>query len=163
MTVDIRCATAADASVCAKIYSPYVTDSWVSFEIDPPTEVGMALRIANYGASHGWLVAEIDGAIAGYAYASPHRTREAYSTSADVAVYVSPEFARKGIGGHLYDTLFPLLKARNIHAVFAGIALPNDASIALHEAKGFTPVGIYREVGWKMGGWRDVGWWQRLL
>ena len=163
MTVHIRPATSSDAAACAEIYSPYVTDSWVSFEIDPPSFADMALRIANYGASHGWLVAEIDGAIAGYAYASPHRTRKAYSTSADVAVYVGPEFARKGIGGHLYDALFPLLRARKIHAVFAGIALPNDASIALHQNKGFTPVGIYREVGWKMGGWRDVSWWQRLL
>jgi L-amino acid N-acyltransferase YncA len=163
MNFHIRPATAADATACAEIYAPNVTDSWVSFEIDPPNEAEMAQRIANYSASHGWLVAEIDGAIAGYAYASPHRTREAYSTSADVAVYVNPEFARNGIGGQLYDALFPLLKARNIHAVFAGIALPNDASIALHETKGFKPVGIYREVGWKMDGWRDVGWWQRLL
>ena len=163
MTVHIRPATSSDATACAEIYAPYVIDSWVSFEIDPPSAADMALRIANYGASHGWLVAEIDGAIAGYAYASPHRTREAYSTSVDVAVYVSPEFARKGVGRQLYDALFPLLKARDIHAVFSGIALPNDASIALHEAKGFTPVGIYREVGWKMGGWRDVSWWQRLL
>ena len=163
MTVHIRPATSSDATSCAEIYAPSVTDSWVSFEIDPPSEADLAQRIATYGASHGWLVAEIDGAIAGYAYASPHRTRVAYSTSADVAVYISSEFARKGIGGQLYDALFPLLKARNIHAVFAGIALPNEASVALHEAKGFTPVGIYREVGWKMDGWRDVGWWQRLL
>ena len=117
MTVHIRPATSSDAAACAKIYAPYVTDGWVSFEIDQPSEAEMAQRIANYGASHAWLVAEIDSAIAGYAYASPHRTRKAYSTSADVAVYVSPEFARKGIGGHLYDALFPLLKARNIHAV----------------------------------------------
>jgi L-amino acid N-acyltransferase YncA len=163
MTVHIRRATSADAGACAEIYSRYVTHNWVSFEIEPPSEGEMARRIASYGASHGWLVAEIDGAVAGYAYASPHRAREAYSKSADVAVYVGAAFARKGIGGELYDALFLRLKERNIHAVFAGIALPNDASIALHEAKGFTPVGIYREVGWKMGGWRDVGWWQRLL
>ena len=163
MKVQIRLATSSDATACAEIYAPYVTDCWVSFEMEPPNEAEMAQRIANYSASHGWLVAEIDGAIAGYAYGSPHRTREAYATSADVAVYVNSEFARKGIGGQLYDALFPMLKARSIHAVFAGIALPNGASIALHEAKGFTPVGIYREVGWKMGGWRDVGWWQRLL
>ena len=163
MTVHIRPATSSDARACSEIYAPYVTDSWVSFEVDPPSKAEMAQRIANYSASHGWLVAEINGAIAGYAYASPHRTREAYSKSADVAVYVNPEFARKSIGGQLYDALFLLLKVRNIHAVFAGIALPNEASVALHEAKGFTPVGIYREVGWKMGGWRDVSWWQRLL
>ena len=163
MTVHIRSATQADAGACAEIYAPYVTDSWVSFEIEPPSEAGMALRIADYGTSHGWLVAESEGAVAGYAYASPHRTRKAYSTSADVAVYVGPAFAGKGIGKQLYGSLFPILKTRNIHAVFAGIVLPNEGSIGLHEAMGFTPVGIYREVGWKMGGWRDVSWWQRLL
>jgi L-amino acid N-acyltransferase YncA len=123
----------------------------------------MAQRIADYGASHGWLVAECDGKVAGYAYGSPHRTREAYQTSCDVAVYVDPSFARQGIGKSLYGALLPALKQRGYHAAFAGIALPNDASIALHETMGFTPVGIYREVGRKMDGWRDVGWWQRLL
>ncbi|KTE01202.1 MAG: arsinothricin resistance N-acetyltransferase ArsN1 family B [Sphingopyxis sp.] len=163
MSVDIRPATSADAARCAEIYAPYVTDNWVSFECDPPDAVEMAQRIENYGASHGWLVAEVEGKIAGYAYGSPHRTREAYATSADVAVYLDTAFARAGIGRQLYEALFPILADRNIHAIFAGIALPNDASIGLHEAMGFTPVGIYREVGWKMGGWRDVGWWQRLL
>ena len=123
----------------------------------------MAGRIARYGPSHGWLVAEIDGALAGYAYGSPHRDRAAYSSSCDVAVYVDPAQARKGIGRALYAELLPLLAGKGYHAAFAGIALPNDASVGLHEAMGFTPVGIYREVGWKMGGWRDVGWWQRLL
>ncbi len=163
MSAFLRPATSIDAARCAEIYAPYVTDNWVSFELDPPVAAEMARRIENYGTSHGWLVAEVDGKIAGYAYGSPHRTREAYATSADVAVYVDASFARTGIGRQLYEALFPLLKHRNVHAIFAGIALPNDASIGLHEAMGFTPVGIYREVGWKMGGWRDVGWWQRLL
>jgi len=160
----IRPAAPSDAARCAAIYRPFVTDSWVSFETDPPDTMEMASRIAAYGVSHGWLVAQtLNGAIAGYAYASPHRTRAAYETSADVAVYVDPAHARAGIGRALYGALFPLLRDKGIHAVFAGIALPNPASIALHEAMGFTPVGIYREVGWKLGGWRDVGWWQRLL
>ncbi len=123
----------------------------------------MARRIAEYAASHAWLVAEIEGRIAGYAYGSPHRTREAYRTSCDVAIYVDPAQSRRAIGRALYSALLPQLAAKGYHAAFAGIALPNSASIALHEAMGFTPVGIYREVGWKMGGWRDVGWWQRLL
>ena len=79
-----------------------------------------------------------------------------------MAVYVDPAHARKGVGRALYAELLKLL-AERYHAAFAGIALPNEASIGLHEAMGFSPVGIYREVGWKMGGWRDVGWWQRLL
>ena len=161
---EIRPATAADAARCAAIYRPFVTDNWVSFELDPPDEAEMAARIAAYGASHAWLVAQVeDGSIAGYAYGSPHRSRAAYGTSADVAVYVDPAFARQGIGRALYEALFPLLRAKGCHAAFAGIALPNDGSIGLHEALGFTPIGIYREVGWKMDGWRDVGWWQRRL
>jgi L-amino acid N-acyltransferase YncA len=123
----------------------------------------MARRIGDYGASHAWLVAEIGGVVAGYAYGSPHRTRAAYASSCDVAVYVDPAHARQGLGRALYSKLLPRLASKGFHAAFAGIALPNDASIALHEAMGFTPVGIYREVGWKLGGWRDVGWWQRLL
>ncbi|MBO9581213.1 MAG: N-acetyltransferase [Sphingobium sp.] len=164
MRFSIRPATSADAPRCAEIYRPFVTDNWVSFETDPPDAAEMAARIAAYAASHAWLVAEASsGAIAGYAYGSPHRTRAAYATSADVAVYVDPAFARQGIGRALYAALFPLLGDKGSHAAFAGIALPNPGSIGLHEAMGFTPIGVYREVGWKMGGWRDVGWWQRLL
>ena len=140
-----------------------MTDGWVSFELDPPDVAEMARRIADYGVSHAWLVAELDGAVAGYAYGSPHRSRAAYASSCDVAVYVAPSHARRGIGRALYAVLFPLLSEKGSHAAFAGIALPNEGSVGLHEAMGFTPVGIYREVGWKMGGWRDVGWWQRLL
>jgi L-amino acid N-acyltransferase YncA len=152
-----------DAAACAAIYAPFVTDSWISFELEAPDAAEMARRIGEYGASHTWLVAEVDGAVAGYAYGSLHRTRAAYASSCDVAVYVDPAHGRRGIGRALYAELLPLLADRGFHAAFAGIALPNDASIGLHEAMGFTPVGIYREVGWKLGGWRDVGWWQRLL
>lgn len=159
----VRAATLCDAVRCAQIYRPFVTDSWVSFELAAPDADEMARRIEEHGTSHGWFVAETDGRAAGYAYGAPHRAREAYRTSCDVAVYVDPLHARHGVGKALYDKLLAALKTKGFHAVFAGIALPNPASIGLHEAMGFTPVGIYREVGWKMGGWRDVGWWQRLL
>jgi L-amino acid N-acyltransferase YncA len=139
-----------------------VRDTWISFELEPPDAAEMARRIVEYGASHGWLVAEIDSVIAGYAYGSPHRTRAAYASSCDVAVYVDPAFARRGIGRALYAALLEKL-AGSYHAAYAGIALPNDASVGLHEAMGFAPVGIYSEVGWKLGGWRDVAWFQRLL
>ena len=152
-----------DAAACAAIYAPFVTESWISFELDPPVPSEMARRMASYGASHGWLVAEVRGKVAGYAYGSPHRTRAAYDTSCDVAVYVDPRHSRRGIGRALYAALLPQLSDKGFHAAFAGIALPNDASVGLHEAMGFAPVGIYRQVGWKHGGWRDVGWWQRLL
>ena len=159
----VRPATDRDAAACAAIYAPFVTGNWVSFELDPPNADDMAARIGKYGSSHGWLIAEMDGAVAGYAYGSPHRERAAYSSSCDVAVYVDPRHARQGIGRALYAELLPSLAGKGLHAAFAGIALPNDGSVGLHEAMGFTPVGIYREVGWKLGGWRDVGWWQRLL
>ena len=155
--------TAADATTCATIYAPFVTDGWVSFELEPPDGVAMAERIARYGPSHAWLVAEMDGAVAGYAYGSPHRDRAAYSSSCDVAVYVDPAQARKGIGSALYAELLPQLASRGYHAAFAGIALPNDKSVGLHEALGFEHLGSYKEVGFKFGRWHDVGWWRRSL
>lgn len=158
----IRRARADDAAGCAALYAPFVTDTWVSFETEPPTASEMLRRIRDYGQSHGWLVAVKGTEVIGYAYGSPHRTRAAYGSSCDIAVYVAPAHARQGIGRALLSELLPMLKER-FHAAFAGIALPNDASIALHEACGFIPVGVYREVGWKMDGWRDVSWWQRLL
>ena len=162
--MEIRAADPArDAARCAGIYRPFVTDGWTSFETEPPDSAEMVRRIADYGTSHAWLVAELGGGVMGYAYGSPHRTRAAYSSSCDVAVYVDPACARQGVGRQLYQRLLPALAAKGLHAAFAGIALPNPGSIALHEAMGFSPVGIYREVGWKCGGWRDVGWWQRLL
>lgn len=160
----IRPATEADAPRCAEIYRPFVTDTWVSFETDPPDSAEMARRIASCAQTHAWLVAEeTDGAISAYAYGGPHRARAAYAASCDVTVYVDPAFARRGLGRALYSALMPVLKDKGAHGAFAGIALPNAASIALHEAMGFTAIGVYREVGWKLGGWRDVGWWQRVL
>lgn len=159
----IRDAGSQDAASCAAIYRPHVTDSWVSFEIIPPDAAEMARRIASYGESHGWLVAEENGVVVGYAYASPHRTREAYQTSVDVGAYVAHGAHGRGIGRSLYAALLAGLRQRGFHAAYAGIAIPNASSEGLHRAMGFVPVGIYREVGWKMGGWRDVGWWQLIL
>ncbi len=151
-----------DASVCADIYRPFVTESWVSFETDPPDSKEMARRISEYGQSHTWLVAESDGIVVGYAYGSPHRSRAAYASSCDVAVYLAARARGKGVGRVLYAELLTRLSA-SYHAAFAGITLPNNASVGLHQAMGFEPVGIYRQVGWKLGDWRDVGWWQKVL
>ena len=159
----IRPAAAGDAAGCLAIYAPFVLDTWVSFETEVPDAAEMARRISANSASHGWVVADVCGAIAGYAYGSAHRTRAAYASSCDVAIYVDPAYGRRGIGRALYAQLLPILAERGFHAAFAGIAQPNEGSVALHEAMGFEPVGIYREVGWKLGAWRDVGWWQRLL
>ncbi|NVE95032.1 GNAT family N-acetyltransferase [Altererythrobacter lutimaris] len=152
----------ADALRCAAIYRPFVEESWTSFELDAPDELEMQQRITDCSASHAWYVAETAGEVAGYAYGSQHRTRPAYASSCDVAIYVDPQYARRGIGRKLYAALLADLSGR-YHSAFAGIALPNDASIGLHEAMGFTSIGVYREVGWKLGGWRDVCWWQKLL
>jgi phosphinothricin acetyltransferase len=159
----VRPAGPGDAEACRAIYAPFVEKTWISFEEEVPTVREMRRRIEGYGASHGWVVAERDGDILGYAYGSPHRLRHAYRFSCDVAIYLPETQAGKGVGRALYAVLLPMLAAHEIHAAYAGIALPNDASIALHEAVGFTKVGVYHEVGWKFDAWHDVGWWQKVL
>ena len=99
----------ADAAACAEIYRPYVTESWVSFEIDPPDRSEMERRIGDYSASHAWLVSECDGVVQGYAYGSPHRSRAAYASSCDVAIYLAEDVRRKGLGRALYGALLPAL------------------------------------------------------
>ena len=161
--IKIRRATPKDAPSIQAIYAPMVEHSAVSFEEVPPTINEMAERIASHTEAYPYLVAERSGLIVGYAYASQHRTRAAYRWSVDVSVYVASEGRRTGVGRALYDDLLPRLAELGYHAAFAGIGLPNPASIALHEAVGFEPVGVYREVGFKHGQWHDVGWWQCLL
>lgn len=161
--MDVRQIVMGDAPAVQAIYAPYVTDTIVSFEEVPPDIVEVERRIAAIQPKYPYLVAEEDGRIVGYAYASEHRTRAAYRTSVDVAVYVAPDAHRNGVARCLYSRLLPAAASLGYHAAFAGIALPNKASVGLHEAMGFEPVGIYREVGQKFGAWHDVGWWQRLL
>jgi phosphinothricin acetyltransferase len=152
-----------DAARCAEIYHPHVLDGVASLEEQPPGTEEMAARIRSASRTHPWLVAERDGEVAGYAYGSPHHSRAAYRWTADVTVYVAGEHARRGIGRELYDELFELLRGQGFHVACAGVTLPNDASVGLHEALGFEPVGIYRGVAWKHGAWWDVGWWQLQL
>ena len=161
----LRTASPEDGAAIAAIYAPVVAHTAISFETDPPDAAEMRARIEKTAlAGLPWLVAEDDsGAVCGYAYASRHRERAAYQWSVDVTVYVAAGRHRRGVGRALYGQLLPLLAQLGYCQAFAGIALPNAASIGLHEAMGFTPVGVYREVGWKMDGWRDVAWWQRLL
>jgi phosphinothricin acetyltransferase len=129
----------------------------------PPTAEDVARRIAETTTTHPWLVCERAGQIAGYAYASPHRTRAAYRWSVDTSVYVAQDHQRAGVGRGLYVSLFAILAAQGYFTAYAGIALPNPASIALHESVGFTRIGVYRRVGFKHGAWHDVGWWQLTL
>jgi L-amino acid N-acyltransferase YncA len=123
----------------------------------------MARRIADYSASHAFLVAERDGQVVGYAYGGPHRARAAYRRSVEVSAYVAGDARRAGVGRALYATLLAILTQRGFHAAFAGIALPNPGSIALHQAVGFAPIGVFHQVGFKFGQWHDVGWWERIL
>lgn len=159
---DVRAATAADAAAIAAVYRPYVTDTVISFETDPPDAGEMARRMATEPLLP-WLVAERDGDVTGYAYASAHRTRAAYRWGADVSVYLRADERGRGTGRALYSRLFELLRDLGYLAAYAGITLPNPASVGLHESMGFRPVGVYRSVGYKLGGWHDVGWWQLAL
>lgn len=152
-----------DGAACASIYGPFVTHSVVSFEEAPPTAEEMAGRIATLSKLHPWLVAESEDEVIGYAYASPHRERAAYRWACDSAVYIGEGHRGRGLGRRLYGALFELLARQGMQVVCAGITLPNDASVALHEWSGFEPVGIYRRIGWKEGQWRDVWWGQREL
>lgn len=159
----IRLATTADAAPLQAIYAPIVTGTVISFELTPPTVEEMADRIRKTIPAYPWLVLERDGRILGYAYAGAHRARPAYRWSVDVSVYVAEAGRRQGIGRALYERLLVLLQRQGYQAAFAGIALPNAASVALHQAVGFTPLGVYRDVGFKLGAWHDVGWWQRRI
>jgi L-amino acid N-acyltransferase YncA len=152
-----------DAAACAEIYAPYVTDTVISLEERPPSALEMAGRMQQIAGRYPWLIAERDGDVAGYAYAGEHRERAAYRWASDVTVYLSPDHHRRGIGRALYRTLFELLVRQGVYVVCAGVTLPNEASVGLHEALGFTPVGVYRRVSWKFGAWHDVGWWQLQL
>ena len=160
----IRQALPLDAEPIQAIYAPIVADTAISFEETPPTPQEMAGRItATLDQGYPYLVADRAGIAIAYAYAGPHRTRPAYRWSVDVTVYVAEEARGSGVGRSLYFQLLASLRQAEFHAAFAGIALPNPGSIALHEAVGFEHVGIYRQVGYKFGRWHDVSWWQRTL
>ena len=149
-----------DAAACAAIYAPFVLSSPTSFEELAPDASEMANRIARLTSTHPWLVAELDGGPVGYAYACSHRSRSAYRWATDVSVYVAERNQRQGVGRRLYEELLGRLRGQGFRVACAGITLPNEASIALHERLGFVAVGVYRNIGWKAGGWHDVGWWQ---
>ncbi len=160
----LRAATPADAAPIAAIYAPIVRDTFISFETTPPSAADMGARIAAGVAQLPWLVAEdAAGTVAGYVYASRHRERAAYRWSVDTTAYVRADCRGLGLGRRLYDALFDELRALGYFQAFAGIALPNAASVRLHEAVGFVQLGVYRQVGFKCGQWRDVGWWQKPL
>jgi L-amino acid N-acyltransferase YncA len=162
MTASIRLASPNDAEPIRAVYAPYC-DTPISFEAVAPTVEEMRRRIAKVLAGHPWLVLEEDGQIMGYAYASPHGERAAYRWSVDVSVYIRQGQQRRGAGRALYTSLFQLLPLQGYVGAYAGATIPNPASVGLHTAMGFVPVGVYRQVGFKYGAWRDVAWFQRPL
>lgn len=161
----IRLADEHDGAAVHAIYAPFVRDTTISFELDVPTVEQMSRRITETTAHHPWLVDVDDetGVVHGYAYASTHRTRAAYRWAVEVSVYVGRDAARRGIGRALYEALFRVLVRQGFVNAYAGIALPNEASIGFHRALGFEPIGVYRNVGYKHGAWRDVAWFGRSL
>ena len=156
----IRMATPRDAAGIHAIYAPIVRETFISFELEPPSESQLAQRIAATLRKYPWLVLEDDEGIAGFAYAGEHRERLAYQWSVDVSCYVHPRARGRGVGKALYRALLRVLRVQGFCNAFAGIALPNAASVALHESVDFTPLGRYRNVGYKLGAWHDSGWWQ---
>ena len=159
----LRTAAGQDAQACAAIYEPYVNVTAISFETEPPLAAEMAGRIADAVRTHAWIVLEDDDLVIGYAYGSPFRSRAAYRWTCEVSVYLAQDWRQTGGGRALYEALFSQLAARGFRTAVAAMTLPNDASVGLHLAMGFEPVGVFRGVGWKHGQWHDVAWMQRTI
>ncbi len=163
MTVDIRVAKVEDAAGILGIYAPFCESTRVSFEVVAPSVEEMRERINRISATYPWIVAEENGRILGYVYASRLRERAAYQWTVEVAVYVAPEHQRRGLARALYTSLFAILRAQGYFKAFASVTLPNEASVGVHQALGFRPAGVFNGVGYKTGEWLDVGWWQREI
>jgi L-amino acid N-acyltransferase YncA len=159
----IRLATPDDAAGCLDIYRPFVEASHVTFETQVPSRDEFARRIESTLAQRPWVVASDEGRVAGYAYASPVKDRTAYQWSVETAVYVAADARRAGVGRAVYLALFRVLRGQGFVNAVGVIALPNPASIALHESLGFEPIAHLKRIGFKLGEWRDVGWWQLAL
>ena len=161
--MNIRLAAQGDAAAIAEIYRPIVASTPISFETESPDELEIGRRIERTLPAFPWLVCEAQDRVVGYAYSGDHRARAAYQWSVDTSVYVHSGFQRRGIGKGLYVSLFGILAAQGYFNAFAGITLPNPGSVRLHESVGFEQIGLYRSVGYKLGRWHDVGWWQLPL
>lgn len=159
----IRVAKPSDAQAILDIYAPYIINTSLTFETEVPSMEQFAARISHYLEYWPWLVYESGGRIAGYAYASRYRERTAYQWSVECSVYVHDDYFRKGIARELYTRLFSLLKTQGFTTVYAVINLPNERSVTFHESMGFRHFATYEKVGYKLGRWKNVGWWQLQL
>lgn len=156
----IRLAKEEDATAILAIYSPYILYSTITFEAEVPTNTAFAERINTYLQTRPWLVCEINGRIAGYAYAATYRERFAYQWCTETSIYIHDDFHSMGVGRALYTALLEILKKQGYRNVYAVIGLPNEKSVAFHEKMGFTWFATYKSVGYKLNKWNDVGWWQ---
>lgn len=159
----IRDATLDDAAALVAIYRPYVEDTAISFELEVPSVCAFAERIAKAQSKWAWLVAERAGQLAGYAYGTEHRAREAYAYSVETSAYVHRDHHRAGIARALYVALLERLEALGFANAYAGTTLPNEASVGLHRHLGFEPIGVFPRVGYKFGQWHDVAWLHRPI
>jgi L-amino acid N-acyltransferase YncA len=151
-----------DAAQIAEVYNYYIQNTHQTFETEPLSAEEMRERIAETIEKYPYVVAEDEEGIWGYAYAAQFKLRQAYAYSAEVSIYVKNAAKQKGIGTNLYEKLFDELAETNIHAMVAGISLPNDASVKFHEKLGFTKVAHFRQIGYKLGRWVDVGYWELI-
>jgi L-amino acid N-acyltransferase YncA len=164
MNIRVRSALATDAEVIARIYNYYIHNTVITFEEEPVSAQTMAARVADtQNASLPWLVAELGGSPVGYAYANKWKVRSAYRYSVETTIYLEHGHEGRGIGKRLYSELLSLLRVRGIHVAIGGTALPNEASVALHEKLGFERVATFRQVGFKHDRWVDVAYWQLVL
>lgn len=161
--MNIRLANPSDAKSLLAIYAPYIERTSITFETEVPSVEAFGQRIAGYLASWPWLVCEVDGQVAGYAYASRYRERVAYQWSVECSVYVHDNFLRSGIARALYTTLFEILRRQGFRNLYAVINLPNERSVAFHESCGFAYFATYEQVGYKLGLWKNVGWWRLII
>ncbi len=161
--IHLRLATEKDAPGILAIYAPYIESTSFTFETETPTREAFAERISTYLQNWPWLVCEVDGMIAGYAYATRYRERTAYQWCTESSVYIHDDFQRTGIARALYTALFEILKRQGFRNVYAVINLPNDKSVAFHESSGFEYFATYEKVGYKLGKWKNVGWWRLIV
>jgi L-amino acid N-acyltransferase YncA len=160
---NLRIAKPEDAAGILAIYAPYIENTSFTFETEVPAAAAFAERISHYLENWPWLVVEDNGVIAGYAYASRYRERVAYQWSVECSVYIHADYHRRGLARVLYETLFVILTKQGFRNVYAVINLPNDKSVALHERLGFNYFATYEQVGYKLGQWKNVGWWRLIL
>lgn len=161
--IQLRLATPADARRILAIYAPYIENTSFTFETEIPTIEQFADRISSYLTNWPWLVCEVNGTIAGYAYATRHRERTAYQWCTESSVYIHDDYQKWGIGRALYSSLFAILKKQGFRNIYAVINLPNEKSVSFHEQMGFKWFATYENVGYKLGRWKNVGWWRFIV